>query len=70
MWSLFNGYQNDANKFYKNLVCWGFLDSEDNARVKTSFWQYCWPYASFICFVAGCILGGYGLFGCTFLGKP
>ena len=65
MLGLFEGYQKDVNRFYKDLVSWGFLDSEDNARVKTTFWQYFWPYASFVCFIIGCILGGYSLFGNT-----
>ena len=60
---LFRSYQDDANKFLKDLVSWEYLIEEDNKRTKPSFLQYIPPYSSFVCFIIGCILGGYSLFG-------
>jgi hypothetical protein len=62
MLNLFEGYQKDVNKFYEDSVSQQFLTSEDGARVKSSVWQYIFPYASFVFFILGCILGGYSLF--------
>jgi hypothetical protein len=63
MLNLFEGYKKDANSFLVDLVAWKHLCDEDDARVSSIQLQYVPPYASFICFVAGCIFGGYGLFG-------
>lgn len=63
MLTLFNGYKKDANKFLLDLVCWKHLSDEDESRVNSMCLQFAPPYASFTCFISGCIFGGYGLFG-------
>ena len=63
MLHLFEGYKKDANKFLLDSVSWEHLNGEDELRVSSMRLQYFFPYASFICFIVGCIFGGYSLFG-------
>ena len=63
MQNLFVGYKKDANKFLQDSVSWEHLSDEDDLRVNSMCFQYLFPYASFLCFILGCIFGGYGLLG-------
>jgi hypothetical protein len=60
---LFESYRKDVNQFYKDLICVDDLYGKDLKRVESFSWQYVFPYASLVCFILGCVLGGISLFG-------
>ena len=60
--NLFESYTKDVKEYYSNNKTWIELSNEDEERTKNSVWDNVCPYASFGCFIFGCILGSCALF--------
>jgi hypothetical protein len=52
----------DVDHYYSDKVTWDYLYAQDKLRAVPSKWDYAIPYASFGCFIFGCILGAINLF--------
>jgi hypothetical protein len=59
---LLTGYKRDSEQYLTDQIEWGVLTSSDEERVKATFTDYFWGYASFILFICGCIAGAISLF--------
>lgn len=61
--SLFTAWKADVGRYRTDKITWEHLQSQDDTRAKEDIWDYLIPYASFGCFIAGCISGAISLFG-------
>ena len=59
---MFAAWRSAVDKYFNDKISWDQLNSEDIKRSATTFWDYFFPYLSFGCFIAGCIVGGLALF--------
>ena len=62
MSGLFKSYMKDVNEYFGDNKSWKQLRDDDDKRIKVNFWDYFYPYASFACFIFGCISGAFALF--------
>jgi len=63
MAGLLEYYKRDAARYYNNEIDWDALYDEDEKRAKVGFLDHFLPWASFALLIAGCIVGGFSLFG-------
>ena len=59
---LLREYKIGVENFYNDKVSWDYLIEEDKKRSKAGFLDHAIPYASFACFIIGCLLGATALF--------
>jgi hypothetical protein len=62
---LFEAYKKDVNEYFSDNKSWEQVCSGDDDRAVEDIFDYIIPYASFGCFISGCILGACALFGCA-----
>lgn len=62
MSGLFKNFKNDIDHYYADKITWNHLHDEDKERAVEDIWDYITPYASFGCFITGCISGALALF--------
>ncbi len=60
---IFLAWQDDVKKFISNPSFWNDLIKRDELRTKLSPWGRIFGYGSFICLVAGIVVGGIALAG-------
>jgi len=65
MSNLFESYIKGVNDYFSDKKSWDELYNEDVERSINDIWSYIFPYASFSCFIFGCISGSYALFSGT-----
>ncbi|NNU42553.1 hypothetical protein [Ramlibacter montanisoli] len=58
MRNLFDAWKVDVDKYYADKATWDQIQDEDDKRAVTDWWDYTIPYASFACFIGGCVGGG------------
>ena len=63
MSGIFKAWKTDVENYHSDKITWEHLVGEDKKRSVEDFWDYAFPYASFVCFIAGCISGAFALFG-------
>lgn len=63
MSGLFKTYKQNVYHYFNDKIAWDYLNDEDDKRAKEDFLDYAIPYASFGCFIGGCIAGAVALFG-------
>jgi cell division protein FtsL len=61
MSGLFKAYKQDVYQYFNDKITWEHLNDEDSKRAKENRWDYVFPYASFACFIGGCITGAVAL---------
>lgn len=61
MSNLFKSWKTEVENYYSDRITWGHLQNEDRKRAEQDIWDYVVPYASFACFIAGCIAGAWCL---------
>lgn len=59
---LLKKFKIDVDHYYADKITWYHLHEEDKVRAVEDKWDYIIPYASFGCFIAGCISGALALF--------
>lgn len=63
---LFSKYKSDARRFFSDEIDFGEVTRRDEARSdKEPIMAYLLPYLAFFLFIGGCVVAGYGLFGCV-----
>lgn len=63
MSGLFKAWKDDVDNYFNDKITWEHLNCEDTKRAVDDLWDYAIPYASFSCFILGCVFGGFALFG-------
>ena len=63
MSSLFRAWKDNVDRFYGDEISWKDIIADDKCRAVVMWWDYAIPYASFACFILGCISGAISLFG-------
>jgi hypothetical protein len=61
MSSIFETWKTDVESYYADAITWRHLQDEDRKRAVTHWLDYAIPYASFACFIIGCIAGAWSL---------
>lgn len=61
MSSIFEKWKADVENYYADSITWAHLQNEDRKRAVTDWWDYAIPYASFGCFIIGCVAGAWSL---------
>lgn len=59
---MFAGYKTDSERYLTDQMEWDTLTSRDEDRVRPSFMDYAWGYASLVLFIGGCVAGAISLF--------
>lgn len=59
---VFAEWQSLANAYFKNEMAYESIIEIDKRTAVETFWDYFFPYAAFICFIAGAIFGLLALF--------
>jgi hypothetical protein len=57
MKNLFNEWKTDTNKYFTDQIEWETLLKNDENRSKDNVWAIRCAYISFICFIAGVVIG-------------
>ncbi|WP_018993086.1 hypothetical protein [Aromatoleum toluclasticum] len=61
MRNLFESWKTEVTSYYEDRITWQHLQDEDKKRAVADWWDYGIPYASFACFIGGCIAGAWSL---------
>ena len=61
MSNIFGKWKAEVDNYYADSITWGHLQNEDRKRAVTDWWDYAIPYASFGCFIMGCVAGACSL---------
>jgi hypothetical protein len=62
MSALLKQYKESVEDLYGDKITWIALAEADKKRAVATWLDYAIPYSSFICFIAGSVVGAYALF--------